>query len=107
MDYGKRTAVVDALIADARNKQCPPGFTITSYAASAMEMLPAMGFRWLLIDLEHTELQMAKGELHAVLRSAEATGLPYFDILRREATGHRDDEAIAGDEPDSEPGELH
>jgi 4-hydroxy-2-oxoheptanedioate aldolase len=41
-------------------------------------MLPAMGFRWLLIDLEHTELQMAKGALLEVLRSAEATGLPYF-----------------------------
>jgi 2-keto-3-deoxy-L-rhamnonate aldolase RhmA len=78
MDYAKRTALVDALIADARNKKCPPGFTITSYAVSALEILPAMGFRWLLIDLEHTELQVAKGGLIEVLRSAEATGLPYF-----------------------------
>lgn len=78
MDYEKRTALVDALIADARNKQCPPGFTITSYAVNAIETLPAMGFRWLLIDLEHTELGMAKGRLMEVLRGAEATGLPYF-----------------------------
>jgi len=78
MDYAKRTALVDALIADARNKKCPPGFTITSYAVSAIEALPAMGFRWILIDLEHTELQVATGGLIEVLRSAEATGLPYF-----------------------------
>lgn len=70
-------ALLAKLLQDVEARARPMGLALCLDCATILELVPRFGFRWILINQEHTLIQGTR-YLTELIRVADATGLPHL-----------------------------
>jgi 2-keto-3-deoxy-L-rhamnonate aldolase RhmA len=74
--HKEKSRLLRQLLQDTQSGGRPVGLGIGLHCVPLIEVAPDFGFRWVLIDAEHTGVDRAL--LKQLVRAAEATLLPFF-----------------------------